>query len=283
MDIRDVTSNPERQGSTFTYGPYENIPPGAEQEASARYEYTKPIIHVSLLERDIEVSHWGGNLATEERYWLTNKGAHLVNQFSRLTWATTQYFQNPTMALKSLNVPLKLGSLDPYFVDDIGNVSTSRFRIDRKEANLELRPRYPVFGGWYYNFKIGWNASLKSFLRKLKTGNGYILQVPFLEGPKMNEGVSYERVELRIILPEGATNIKYQSPIPVVSEEISLHKTFMDTIGRTSLKLVALNLIDEARDQQIIVRMPSNIPPRENTLNRNSLLTLPLFFSPPWI
>lgn len=253
VDIRDVTSEPERQGSTFTYGPYQGTPAGAEEEASARYEFTKPIIHVTLLERDIEVSQWGGNLATEERYWLTNKGAHLVDHFSRVKWATAQFYKPPTTALRSLNVPLKVGSLDPYFVDDIGNVSTSRFRSNSKEANLELNPRYPVFGGWNYNFRIGWNANLGSFLRTLKKGHGNILKVPFLEGPKMDEGVSYERVELRIILPEGATNVKYQSAVAVISEEISLHKTFMDTVGRTSLKLVALNLIDESRDQEIIV------------------------------
>lgn len=256
VDIRDVTSEPERQGSTFTYGPYENIPAGAEMEASARYEYTKPIIHVTLLERDIEVSQWGGNLATEERYWLTNKGAHLAKQFSRVAWATAQFYNPPTTALKSLNVPLKVGSLDPYFIDDIGNVSTSRFRSNSREANLEIKPRYPVFGGWNYNFRIGWNANLKSFLRILKKGNGYILKVSFLEGPKMSEGVSYEKVELRIILPEGAININHQTTIPIISEELSKHKTFMDTLGRTSLKLTALNLIDESTDKEIIVSPP---------------------------
>jgi len=46
---------------------------------------------------------------------------------------------------------------------------------------------------------------LKSFLRKVARGNDYVLKVPFLEGPKMGEGVSYDRVELRVILPEGAT------------------------------------------------------------------------------
>lgn len=259
VDVRDVTSEPERQGSTFTYGPYENAPAGAEEEASARYEFTKPIIHVTRLERDIEVSHWGGNLATEERYWLTNKAAYLTDHFSRVSWATAQFYQPPTTALKSLNVPLKVGSLDPYFVDDIGNVSTSRFRSNSQEANLELKPRYPIFGGWYYNFRIGWNANLGSFLRTLKKGHGKILKVPFIEGPTMGEGVSYEKVELRIILPEGATNVKYQSPIAVVSEEIYLYKSFMDTRGRTTLKLVALNLIDESRGQEILVSH-MNIP-----------------------
>lgn len=204
-DIPDYTPEPERQGSTFTYGPYENTPAGSEQEASVRYEFTKPIIHATLLERDIEISQWGGNLASEERYWLANKGAHLANHFSRVTWASTQYYNPPTSALKMLTVPLKVGSLNPYFTDDIGNVSTSRFRSSKREALLEIKPRYPVFGGWKYSFRIGWDAELKSSLRKLAKGDGHVLKVPFLEGPKMGEGVSYEKVDLRVILPEGAT------------------------------------------------------------------------------
>ena len=204
-DIPDYSPGPERQGTTFTYGPYENIPAGSEQEASVRYEFTKPIIHATLLERDIEISQWGGNLASEERYWLTNKGANLAGHFSRVTWASTQYYNPPTSALRMLTVPLKVGSLNPYFIDDIGNVSTSRFRSNAREAHLELKPRYPVFGGWKYSFKVGWDSDLKSFLRKLARGNAYVLKVPFLEGPKMGEGISYEKVDLRIILPEGAT------------------------------------------------------------------------------
>ena len=204
VDVPDYTSEPERQGTVFTYGPYDKIPAGAVEEASLRYEFTKPIIHVPLLERDIEVSQWGGNLATEERYWLVNNGAHLSSQFSRLEWARTQMYPIATSALKELKMPLKVGSVDPYFTDDIGNVSTSRFRSGAREANLEIKPRYPVFGGWKYSFRVGWNNSLKSFLRKLKVGDGYVLKVPFLEGPKMSEGVSYEKIELMFILPEGA-------------------------------------------------------------------------------
>ena len=252
-EIPDYTSNPERQGSTFTYGPYDDVPAGAEQEAIVRYEFTKPLIHATLLERDIEVSQWGGNLATEERYWMKNQGANLKNQFSRVAWAASQYYNPPTSAIKSLNVPLKIGSLDPYFTDDIGNVSTSRFRSNVREANLELRPRYPVFGGWKYSFRIGWDRSLKDALRKLKTGDGYILKVPFLEGPKMGEGVSYEKVEVRVILPEGASNAKFETAVPLVAQETLSHKTFMDTLGRTTLKLTAMNVVDTSRDQDLIV------------------------------
>ncbi|KAL8736641.1 MAG: hypothetical protein Q9166_000007 [cf. Caloplaca sp. 2 TL-2023] len=246
---------PERQGSTFTYGPYNDlVPAGALEPASVRYEFTKPVIHATLLERDIEVSHWGGNLAIEERYWLTNQGAHLKNHFNRVQWAATQYYKPPTSALRDLNVPLKVGSLNPYFTDDIGNVSTSRFRSNKKEANLELKPRYPVFGGWKYSFRIGWDADLKSFLRVLKSAEGrYVLKVPFLEGPKMGEGVSYGKVEIRVMLPEGAKNVKFETEVPLVAMEETVHRTFMDTVGRTTLELTAINVVDEVRDKPLIV------------------------------
>lgn len=210
----DKKEDPQRQGSTFTYGPYGPVPAGAQEPVNVRYEFTKPIIHATRLERDIEVSHWGGNLATEERYWLANHGASLANHFSRVAYAQTAYYSPPTVALRALNVPLRVGSLNPYFTDDIGNVSTSRFRSNLREANLEIKPRYPVFGGWKYSFRIGWDADLKGFLRKLNVGGGseYVLKVPFLEGPKMPEGVGYERVEVRVVLPEGATYVSFALP-----------------------------------------------------------------------
>ena len=202
----DGKEDPQKQGSSFTYGPYGEMEAGVLQEVSVRYDFTKPLTHGRLLERDVEVSHWGGNLATEERHWLSNRGAVLKNHFSRVTYQQSSYYNPPTSALKELRFPLSVGSVDAYFIDDIGNVSTSRFRTNLREANLELRPRYPIFGGWNYSFKVGWNSDLKNYLRRSKDGSGdsYILKVPFFEGPRQAEGVEYERVDTRIVLPEGA-------------------------------------------------------------------------------
>lgn len=197
--------DPEKQGTKLIYGPYVDVPAGVQQMVSIRYDFTKPLLHATLLERDIEVSHWGGNLATEERYWLENRGATLKKHFSRVTWQQTSYYNPASSAARELVVPLAPGSLNPYFTDDIGNVSTSRFRSSARDALLELKPRYPLFGGWKYSFKIGWDANLETFLRKLKTGDSYVLKVPFLQGPKQSEGVEYEKVNIRVILPEGAT------------------------------------------------------------------------------
>ena len=200
----DGAEDPQRQGATFTYGPYAAVPPGAVQPVAVRYEFTKPLVCATRLERDVEVSHWGGNLAAEERFWLVHRGAALRDHFSRLQWQQQAYVQAPNAALNSLTFPLRPSASDPYFIDDIGNVSTSRFRASPREAHLELKPRYPIFGGWKYSFRVGWDADLAHYLRRLGPER-FVLKVPFFEGPRQSEGAQYETVVLRVILPEGAT------------------------------------------------------------------------------
>jgi oligosaccharyltransferase complex subunit alpha (ribophorin I) len=257
-------NDPERQGSSYTYGPYNKVAVGATYPITVRFESTRPVLASSLLERDVEVSHWGGNLATEERYWLRNDGANLTDNFNRVEWALGTFTNMPSSALKELKYPLKPGSVDPYFTDDIGNVSTSRYRPGNRgrEAHLELKPRYPVFGGWKYSFRVGWNNELSSFLRK-SGGDTYVLKVPFVEGPTNPEGIQYDKVVVRVILPEGATNVRYEivedassNGLPDssrIASGISKHRSFMDTIGRTVLNLSVDNLSDEARGSQLVV------------------------------
>ena len=205
--VAGAAESPQKQGSKFTYGAFGEVPAGSVEPVRVRYEFTKPLIHISTLERDIEVSHWGGNIAFEDRYTLHNRAANLSKPFNRVEWAQAQYYKPPTTAIRELVLPLKVGSLTPYFTDVIGNVSTSRFRTNKREANLELKPRYPIFGAWNYPFRVGWSADLKKFLRK-STGSSYVLNVPFLEGPKQPEGIEYANVEVRVILPEGAVYVQ---------------------------------------------------------------------------
>lgn len=191
------------QGNKVIYGPFDEQPAGASAPASVRFEFTKPVLHVASLERDVEVSHWGGNVAFEERYDLRHRGANLSTEFSRVKWQKSQFTNPVTYALKSLRFPLAPGSADLYYTDAIGNVSTSNARSSKREVLLETRPRYPVFGGWKYPFTIGWNTDAERSLRRTESG-GYVLNVPFLEGPKQAEGIEYAEVTLQILLPEGA-------------------------------------------------------------------------------
>jgi oligosaccharyltransferase complex subunit alpha (ribophorin I) len=73
----DKTDDPTKAGNIFTFGPYGPVTPEQKggEAISLRFEYTNPVIKMNKMERHIEVSHWGGNLAVEERYWMTNLGA----------------------------------------------------------------------------------------------------------------------------------------------------------------------------------------------------------------
>ncbi len=103
----DVKEFPQKQGSKLTYGPFEEQPAGATQPVEVRFEFTKPVIHVSQLERDVEVSHWGGNVAFEERYDLYHRGANLSALFNRVKWAQQQYYNPVSAALKEMKFPLR--------------------------------------------------------------------------------------------------------------------------------------------------------------------------------
>ncbi|KAK0746094.1 Ribophorin I [Schizothecium vesticola] len=249
----DVAEFPVKQGAKLTYGPFDEKAAGAVEPVQVRFEFNRPVNHVADLERDVEVSHWGGNVAFEERYTWIQGGANLTNHFSRVKY---QHFRLPTWhILREMRFPLRVGSSDPYYTDVIGNISTSHFRSNKREALLEIKPRYPLFGGWKFPFTIGWNSDAQNFLRKTATG-GYVLNVPFLEGPRQAEGVEYEHVQVRVILPEGAENVKYTTTIPsssIVSAKVVIHKTFLDSVGRTSLVIKARNLVDDFRDRELVV------------------------------
>lgn len=209
-NLPDGTVDPQKNGNSLTYGPYSAPPSKSEKTDPAantiilRYDYTLPVIHVRKLERDLEISHWGANLATEERYSMTNGGAKLKDNFSRVQWTPTAYSKRPTPAIKSLTYHLHAGTTDVYYTDEVGNVTTSKFRSNERRAHLELKPRFPLMGGWNSTFTIGWNNDLANYLKKkVSGGEDYILKVPFMQGP--TDSVTYDDFQLRVILPEGAT------------------------------------------------------------------------------
>jgi len=184
----------------------------SSEEIIVHFEFTAPIVFVKHLERDIEVSQWGNNIAVEERYQLTNHAAkffvpgvsltlRLKEQFSRIQHARRGFGSPPSHAITKLSIPLKHRARDPYYTDVIGNVSTSHFRVAKKpeDANLEITPRYPVYGGWNYTFRLGWNVDLNRVQRV--SASERIVKIPFLEGP---ENVQYETIDINVILPEGS-------------------------------------------------------------------------------
>ena len=49
------------------------------------------------------------------------------------------------------------------------------------------------------------------------------------------------------------SNVRFETGVPLVSNSTGLHRTFLDTLGRTTLTMTALNVVDEIRDRDVIV------------------------------
>ncbi|CAO3623598.1 unnamed protein product [Cunninghamella blakesleeana] len=232
--------NVQQKGSKLVYGPFHNIPSESFQPLDCHFESSNPLITITYLERDLQVSHWGNNLAVEEHYHLRNDGAELNENFSRSRYMLSSQIHSATNLLKSLTLRLPALATDVYYRDEIGNVSTSNFRYERDSSVLSIRPRYPVFGGWNYNWYHGYNAPLSSFLRYFN--DEYILNVNFVENTK---DMSIDKVRVQITLPEGASDVKVHTPFKLDLIEHSTLFTNFDSTGRYLVILEKQNVVQD--------------------------------------
>lgn len=113
--------------------------------------------------------------------------------------------------LPSISLHLPAGIHSVYYYDMIGNVSTSNLRTSpsvpkgsqsNQYSVLELRPRYPIFGGWNYSFTLGWDSPLKDSAGWDKKTGKWIVGVQVMTHVP---GAVVNDAEVKIILPEGAT------------------------------------------------------------------------------
>lgn len=132
---------------------------------SVHFENNAPFLTVEKLIRLIEVSHWG-NIAVEETIDLVHTGAKLKGSFSRFDYMRRQ---GGSASVKSFKTLLPHSAADVYYRDEIGNISTSNLKVPSKNnkiqpVELELRPRFPLFGGWRTHYTIGYNIPVYKYL-----------------------------------------------------------------------------------------------------------------------
>lgn len=136
----------------------------------------------------------------------------LKGHFSRLDHQTQAFYKRQAPhVLPALTLHLPAGVRNTYYYDLIGNVSTSRLRVapsvpKNKQGTsfsvLEMKPRYPLLGGWNYTFTLGWDSPLADLASYDKSTGRYYVEVPIMT-PILGAVVNNE--ELKIVLPEGAT------------------------------------------------------------------------------
>ncbi len=87
-----------------------------------------------------------------------------------------------------------------YYRDDIGNISTSALRVLDDAVELDLRPRFPLFGGWKTHYLVGYNVPSYEYL--YFKGDRFALSMRLLD--HIFDDMLVEDMTVKIILPEGA-------------------------------------------------------------------------------
>lgn len=186
-----------KSDSTITYGPFENKEAYSTGELDVHYENNTPFLAVTKMSRVIEVSHWG-NIAVEETYDVRHTGAKLKGPFSRYDY---QRQPSPLSSVKAFKTVLPASAADVYYRDEIGNISTSNLREMDDAVELELRPRFPLFGGWKTHYVVGYNVPSYQYLWT-DGGSNFALKMPFVDHIFDNQVV--DEMTVKIILPEGS-------------------------------------------------------------------------------
>lgn len=233
---KNVNVNTAGNSQYLTAGSYENIAAFTHKKLYLHFVNNEAFVTMTYMHKDIEVSHWG-NVAVEEHYEIRHTGATLDGGFSRFDYQQ----RSAPSAFHGIEGIFPRKAIDFYYRDEIGNISTSRVRHERKRVHMMMEPRFPMFGGWKTDFYIGYNNPAESFLFTDSDGR-YVLEINY--GCPFASAVVEDAV-IRVILPEGATDIKWTTPFPIDSAEEGVMKTYLDTMGRPTLTLRKANIHDK--------------------------------------
>jgi len=216
------------------YGPFSDVEAHESSPIKIHYENNSPFAVFKSVVKEIEISHWG-NVAVEEKYVLTHTGAKLKGGFSRHEYQQGE--AKPSPSFRGIIAQLHPSATDIYYRDEIGNISTSHVRYEEDLTVMEIEPRFPMFGGWKTDFYMGYNlpaAEVLSYKTYLLASPTYVLNITF--GCPFPMLVT-DDIEVRVIMPEGASNIKWATDFHVDSEDKDVRVTYLDTVGRPVLIL----------------------------------------------
>jgi oligosaccharyltransferase complex subunit alpha (ribophorin I) len=230
-----------RKGNTITYGTYPPADPFAELKFHVHFENPKAALTIPTLTREFQISHWLGEISVQEDFFLRNDGARLKGQFSRLQHQQTANYHASIPIVKKLSFKFPPGAHSAYFKDDVGNVSTSNFREGKTNSVLDIRPRYPIFGGWNYTWFHGYRVPIDVLLRQVGADT-YMVKIPFVEN--INE-MTVDKAVLKVMLPEGAKDIKISTPFPVDAQSITIYHTYLSSTGHHLVTLEKFNVVRE--------------------------------------
>jgi oligosaccharyltransferase complex subunit alpha (ribophorin I) len=178
--------------------------------------------------KTIEVSQLGQVVAVNEDITLVNRAAGINGEFSRSPYMHMKYAQGNVPftlghTLQSIDAVVPETAFDIHYRDVIGNISSSNAKRDMDLTRVSLRPRFPLSGGWKSEFYFMYNLPFDAEFVRQKQGRDEFM----LAGPVGHSlaNVFAQNVDVRIILPAGASDIKISVPGREVSN-LEIQKMF---------------------------------------------------------
>ncbi|GAB2250598.1 hypothetical protein Droror1_Dr00016848 [Drosera rotundifolia] len=225
-------------GVELKYGPYTDRATHSFSPIIVHFENNNPFAVAEELVREVEISHWGSVQVTEH-YKLVHAGAHHKGVFSRVEYQGRSSVSGASSFKELLaRLPPRVHSV--YYRDDIGNISSSHLRIDSRKSELEIEPRYPLFGGWKATFVIGYKLPLEDFLYESPDGRRYL---NFTFGCPLVETL-VDKLTIKVILPEGSKDPSLVAPFPV-KQHLETSYSYLDVVGRTAVVIEKENVVPE--------------------------------------
>ncbi|MGH0178578.1 UNVERIFIED_CONTAM: hypothetical protein FKN15_077869 [Acipenser sinensis] len=226
-----------------------SLSPG-QDAMKIHYENNAPFLTITDITRTIEVSHWG-NIAVEETVDLRHTGAMLKGPFSRYDYQRQS--DSGISSIKSFTTILPAAAQDVYYRDEIGNISTSHLLVLDDSVEMEIRPRFPLFGGWKTHYMVGYNLPSYEYLYNL--GDQYALKMRLVDHVFDDQVI--DSLTVKLILPEGARNIQVDTPYSIQRDPDDLHYTYLDTFGRPVVVAHKKNLVEQ-HIQDVVVHYNFN-------------------------
>ncbi|KAJ2246781.1 dolichyl-diphosphooligosaccharide--protein glycosyltransferase subunit 1 [Coemansia sp. RSA 454] len=257
-----------KDGKSVTFGPFiGGESPNAPVEV--RFRDNREQLEAMTHRREYFVSHWSNDLNILEHYALRNR-APALDAFDKVKQTMSRFMKARDNFVKTLLVKVPADAREMYVVDEIGNVSTSSV-TSRQRLNgdafkvMQLKPRYPLAGQWNYTWWHGYSVPLSNYLRVNR--NHHALRVPFIGSivgsASQNEEIpltaintyntAVSKYELRITLPEGATNVDVRVPFDVDSIRQMPQSYYFDSSGRTVVVVEHANVAPSAVDAHVLV------------------------------
>ncbi|OVA18065.1 Ribophorin I [Macleaya cordata] len=225
-------------GTELKYGQYDDRPPYSYSPMMVHFENNHPFAVVEELVREVEISHWG-SLQITEHYTLVHAGARHKGVFSRVEYQSRPSFSGVS-SFKQLVARLPPRVHSVYYRDGIGNISSSHLRTNTQKSELEIEPRYPLFGGWKATFIIGYGLPLQDFLFESSDGKRYL---NFTFGCPLVDTV-VDKFTMKVVLPEGSKDPSAEVPFQV-EQHLETSYSYLDVVGRTVVVLEKQNVVPE--------------------------------------